>query len=187
MATPSENTPVPEPPETIEVEITETAVIENMGAAVDTLRALKDSGVQLSIDDFGTGYSSFVHLTSLPLNVLKIDGCFVRDIQSSDSNRGIVKAIIAIARTAGLRVLAEGVETLALAKHLTGRLVDGLHLRMEGFAPLVLERLPVLLDGLARKLVEVLDARLQPATKTASGEPLQFDGWPDRHRSRNGE
>ena len=100
-------------PELLEVEITETGVIENVNAAVQTLEDLKNSGVRVSIDDFGTGYSSFSHLTSLPLDVLKIDGCFVRDIDTSTSNRGIVEAIIAMANTAGLRVLAEGVETEA--------------------------------------------------------------------------
>ncbi len=98
-------------PELLEVEITETGVIENMNTAVRTLQVLKNSGVRLSIDDFGTGYSSFSHLTSLPLDVLKIDGCFIREIEASSSNRAIVEAIIAMANTAKLRVLAEGVET----------------------------------------------------------------------------
>jgi len=99
------------PPALLEVEITETAVIDNMSTAVTSLQTLQDAGVELAIDDFGTGYSSLSHLTSLPLHVLKIDGCFVRDLDVSTNNQGIVKAIIAMARTAGLRVLAEGVET----------------------------------------------------------------------------
>jgi diguanylate cyclase (GGDEF)-like protein len=98
-------------PALLEVEITETAVIDNMNVAVQTLQILKDSGLNLSIDDFGTGYSSLSHLTSLPLHVLKIDGCFVRDLDTNLSNQAIIQAIIAMAKTAGLRVLAEGVET----------------------------------------------------------------------------
>ena len=100
-------------PALLEVEITETAVIDNMSTAVKSLQALQDAGVSLAIDDFGTGYSSLSHLTSLPLHVLKIDGCFVRDLDVSPNNQGIVNAIIAMARTAGLSVVAEGVESQA--------------------------------------------------------------------------
>jgi diguanylate cyclase (GGDEF)-like protein len=97
----------------LEVEITETAVIQNMDTAIETLQILKDNGLTLAIDDFGTGYSSLSHLTSLPLHVLKIDGCFVRDLDTNVNNQAIIQAIIAMANTARLRVLAEGVETEA--------------------------------------------------------------------------
>jgi diguanylate cyclase (GGDEF)-like protein len=97
----------------LEVEITETAVIQNMDTAIETLQTLKDNGLTLAIDDFGTGYSSLSHLTSLPLHVLKIDGCFVRDLDTNINNQAIIQAIIAMANTAKLRVLAEGVETEA--------------------------------------------------------------------------
>ena len=100
-------------PTLLEVEITETAVIQNMDTAVQTLQVLKENGLKLAIDDFGTGYSSLSHLTSLPLHVLKIDGCFVRDLDTNINNQAIIQAIIAMANTAKLRVLAEGVETEA--------------------------------------------------------------------------
>jgi EAL domain-containing protein (putative c-di-GMP-specific phosphodiesterase class I) len=105
----------------LEVEITESAVIDNMATAVESLKQLQQAGVELAIDDFGTGYSSLSHLTSLPLHVLKIDGCFVRDLDVNANNQAIVTAILAMARTAGLRVLAEGVETeaeLAWLRHI---------------------------------------------------------------------
>jgi diguanylate cyclase (GGDEF)-like protein len=100
-------------PALLEVEITESAVIDNMSTAVKSLQTLKDAGVELAIDDFGTGYSSLSHLTSLPLHVLKIDGCFVRDLDVNANNQGIVNAILAMGQTAGLRILAEGVENKA--------------------------------------------------------------------------
>jgi EAL domain-containing protein (putative c-di-GMP-specific phosphodiesterase class I) len=92
-----------------------------MATAVESLKQLQQAGVELAIDDFGTGYSSLSHLTSLPLHVLKIDGYFVRDLDVNANNQAIVTAILAMARTAGLRVLAEGVETeaeLAWLRHI---------------------------------------------------------------------
>ena len=97
-------------PRSLEVEITETGVIQNMKTAVQSLQELQSRGIQLSLDDFGTGYSSLSHLNALPLNVLKIDGCFIKDLHLNRSNQAIVKAIVAMASTAGLRILAEGVE-----------------------------------------------------------------------------
>jgi diguanylate cyclase (GGDEF)-like protein len=97
-------------PRALEVEITETGVIQNMKTAVQSLQELQARGIQLSLDDFGTGYSSLSHLNALPLNVLKIDGCFIKDLHLNESNQAIVKAIVAMASTAGLRILAEGVE-----------------------------------------------------------------------------
>ncbi|MCZ6619305.1 MAG: EAL domain-containing protein, partial [Gammaproteobacteria bacterium] len=99
------------PTKSLEVEITETGVMENMKTAIKSLRELQENGVTLSLDDFGTGHSSLSHLNALPLNVLKIDGCFVRDIHINPSNEAIVRAIVAMANTAGLTILAEGVET----------------------------------------------------------------------------
>ncbi len=115
-------------PSLLEIEITETAVIENMDTAVKTLQLLRDNGVALAIDDFGTGYSSLSHLTSLPLNVIKIDGCFMRDLEVNENNQAIVQAIIAMANTAGLRVVAEGIETeaeLAVVRELGCHEVQG--------------------------------------------------------------
>jgi len=97
-------------PSAIELELTETFLMENAIATVDTLRRLKDIGVTLSIDDFGTGYSSLNYLHQFPIDKLKIDQSFVRDILEDPTDWAITKAIIGLGHTLGLRVVAEGVE-----------------------------------------------------------------------------
>lgn len=95
----------------LELEITETCIIENTLNAVETLRNLKDIGVQLSLDDFGTGYSSLSYLKRLPINTIKIDHSFVSGITTNRDNAAIAKAIITMAHEMGLKVVAEGIET----------------------------------------------------------------------------
>jgi len=97
--------------EGIELEITETALLRNPQRAVQQLEELAGLGFSLAIDDFGTGYSSLAILHALPINKLKIDRCFVRNIEGDDANRAIVRATISMARALGLLTLAEGVET----------------------------------------------------------------------------
>ena len=99
------------PAELLELELTETVLMQNIEQALPLLQALKRLGVSISIDDFGTGYSSLSHLTRLPIDTLKIDRSFVRGLESSDNNAAIVTAIIAMGRSLNLRVVAEGVET----------------------------------------------------------------------------
>jgi PAS domain S-box-containing protein len=103
-------------PALLELELTETVLMHNLGAALPLLQALKQLGVSLSIDDFGTGYSSLSYLKRLPIDILKIDRSFVRDLESANGGQGgdgaaIVAAIIAMSKSLKLRVVAEGVET----------------------------------------------------------------------------
>lgn len=98
------------PPELIEMEITESVLMENIETALEQLNELREFGCRFSIDDFGTGYSSLAQLKQLPVDVLKIDRSFVRDIEHDRHDRQIVEAIIAMSHRLGLSVIAEGVE-----------------------------------------------------------------------------
>ena len=98
-------------PRYLEIEVTENGMMRHVNRSMQTLRRLKDLGVRISIDDFGTGYSSLGHLKHLPLDTLKIDKSFVRNISSDHQNASIVKAVISLAHSLNLKVVAEGVET----------------------------------------------------------------------------
>jgi diguanylate cyclase (GGDEF)-like protein/PAS domain S-box-containing protein len=108
----------------LEVEITESLVMGDVERAIRTMRELKQMGVQLSIDDFGTGYSSLSYLRRFPVDVLKIDRSFVRDIPFSEDDAAMVAAIIELARGLRMRVIAEGVETEAQLDYLRRRGCD---------------------------------------------------------------
>jgi EAL domain-containing protein (putative c-di-GMP-specific phosphodiesterase class I) len=98
-------------PGALELEITESVVMENPEDTAVTLRQLSNMGIGLSIDDFGTGYSSLSYLKKFPIDALKIDRSFVMDITHDLDDATIVKAVIALAHSLNLKVTAEGVET----------------------------------------------------------------------------
>ena len=99
-------------PQQLELEVTETMLMVNLETAVKTLNRLHCSGITISIDDFGTGYSSFGYLKHLPIDVLKIDRLFVKDLMTDDYDKNIVSTIISMAHGMDLKVIAEGVETV---------------------------------------------------------------------------
>jgi diguanylate cyclase (GGDEF)-like protein/PAS domain S-box-containing protein len=101
------------PASCLELELTESLMMENVERAMETMHELKAMGVKLAIDDFGTGYSSLAYLKRFPMDVLKIDQSFVRDIENDASSAAMVGAIISLAHELGVRVIAEGVETAA--------------------------------------------------------------------------
>ncbi len=104
-----------------ELEITENVVMTDIVRAMDSIIKLQSMGIKVSIDDFGTGYSSLAYLRDLPIDKIKIDRSFIKEVASNDSDLTIVKSMIDLSHGLGKRVLAEGVETveqLNLLRHL---------------------------------------------------------------------
>ncbi len=101
------------PPDALELELTESAVIQDVRQAVSVMRRIRELGVRIALDDFGTGYSSLNYLRMLPIDTLKIDRSFVQDVMTDPESRSIVRFLVKLSRELGLRIVAEGVETEA--------------------------------------------------------------------------
>jgi EAL domain-containing protein (putative c-di-GMP-specific phosphodiesterase class I) len=139
-------------PAHLEMELTESMVMHNVGSAIATLQGLKSLGVRLSVDDFGTGYSSLAYLKDLPIDALKIDRSFVRDIGGgAEAGEGVLaQAIISLGHNLHLKVVAEGVETDAQVRFLRRHGCD----EVQGFLygePVAPEAHARLLDKAGRK------------------------------------
>ena len=134
------------PASLLEIELTESAVMNDVAQNITRLNQIRDMGVAISIDDFGTGYSSLSYLKKFPINTLKIDRSFVITIDSDPDDAAIVEAIIALATTLNLTVIAEGVETQGQLKTLNGFHCD----IIQGFyfsKPLPAEEITMLMQG----------------------------------------
>ncbi|HEY3486700.1 MAG TPA: EAL domain-containing protein, partial [Gammaproteobacteria bacterium] len=116
-------------PELLELEITESMVMHNADRAIKILTEIKEMGVRLAIDDFGTGYSSLAQIRRFPIDTLKVDRSFIREIPQVPEDSAITEAIIAMGKTLSLTVVAEGVETLEQADFLRDRSCD----EMQGY------------------------------------------------------
>jgi EAL domain-containing protein (putative c-di-GMP-specific phosphodiesterase class I) len=101
------------PPQRLELEVTETALVRDLNRALDTLRRIKMLGVRIAMDDFGTGYSSLSNLRAFPFDKIKIDRSFIKSVNVNGQAAAIVRSVLGLSRALGLPVLAEGVETAA--------------------------------------------------------------------------
>lgn len=135
-------------PEHLELEITESILIQDLQTTISTLNQLHTLGIQISIDDFGTGYSSLSYLKRLPISKIKIDRSFIRDICTDTDDGAIANAVISLGHSLKMKVIAEGVETLEQLEHLRAQGCDKIQgyyfsrpLPAEAFAQLVRESL----------------------------------------------
>jgi EAL domain-containing protein (putative c-di-GMP-specific phosphodiesterase class I) len=136
------------PPENLELEITESMVMRDAEGAIKVLQALRDTGVRIAIDDFGTGYSSLAYLKRFPIDCVKIDRSFIRDLPDDRDDASITRSIIAMAHNMNLEVVAEGVETVPQLEFLHAYGCD----EIQGFLfskPLGAEAFEQFLDGQA--------------------------------------
>jgi diguanylate cyclase len=133
-------------PQRLEIEITETALVRDLYRALATLRRIKMLGVRIAMDDFGTGYSSLSNLRAFPFDKIKIDGSFVKSVNTNDQAAAIVRSVLGLGRALDLPVLAEGVETEAELEFLEKELCN----EVQGFLvgrPADIERFRQLTDG----------------------------------------
>ncbi|MBL8258264.1 MAG: EAL domain-containing protein [Candidatus Competibacteraceae bacterium] len=173
-------------PEALELEITESLLMKDPEGATSILQALKELGVQLAIDDFGTGYSSLSRLKQLPLDRLKIDKAFVREVNLQPDDAAIATAVIAMAESMGLRVIAEGVENEAQLRFLKSKNCD----EVQGYflsRPLPVDELTKMFQRHQKNMTEpsafagdtrvLLIADPDPASLATLAETLRPEGY----------
>jgi EAL domain-containing protein (putative c-di-GMP-specific phosphodiesterase class I) len=141
-------------PKDLTLELTENTLMKRLEGALPALTQLRQSGIGLSVDDFGTGYSSLKHLSSLPVNELKLDRCFVADLERGLGDETIVRSIILMGTSLGKTIMAEGIETagqLARLKAAGCQAGQGYFLSR----PLAAEQVDELLDQLSLEMYSV--------------------------------
>jgi diguanylate cyclase (GGDEF)-like protein len=153
-------------PVLLQLEVTESMVMRNVSRAVKLLDAIQSRGIRLAIDDFGTGYSSMSLMKQFPIDTIKIDRSFVRDLPDDSEDKAIAQAIISMGKALGMTVIAEGVETAAQEAFLRDHACD----EMQGYLfsrPLP----PQQLADLLRSAPVLVSPPLQPAAQPAPAEP----------------
>ena len=168
-------------PQALELEITESTAIKNINNSVRLLKELRSMGLRISIDDFGTGYSSMSYLKSFPVNTLKIDQSFVRDIGRGDNDVTLIKTIISMAHTLKLNVIAEGVETEDQLAFLLSHHCD----RIQGFLfskPVPAEDFTRLIKKEHKLSPEILKRAKESWRKKFLGELLLESGFIDSEK-----
>jgi EAL domain-containing protein (putative c-di-GMP-specific phosphodiesterase class I) len=149
-------------PVLLQLEVTESMVMRNVSRAVKVLDAIQNRGIRLAIDDFGTGYSSMSLMKQFPIDTIKIDRSFVRDLPDDSEDKAIAQAIISMGKALGMTVVAEGVETAEQETFLRDHACD----EMQGFLfsrPVPSQQLAELL----RAAPLLLSPPLQPAARAA--------------------
>jgi EAL domain-containing protein (putative c-di-GMP-specific phosphodiesterase class I) len=169
----------------LEMEVTESTLMEDVGEAMAMLNALKAIGIQLSLDDFGTGHSSLSRLRHLPIDHLKIDQSFVRNLTTDPADAAICNAIINLAHNLHMTVIAEGVETAGQANYLRQNGCDEMHgylfakpMASEDYAALLARKpsiAPALLKGGAERTLLLVDD--EPHILSSLQRLLRRDGY----------
>lgn len=139
-------------PALLELELTESLLLDNVELNIVTMNALKEIGVQLSLDDFGSGYSSLQYLKRMPLDQIKIDPSFVHEFGSAPNDNAVVRTIIVMAQSLNLNVIAEGVEMNEQRQHLLDKGCTHYQGYLFGM-PLPIEQFEELLKGAPNKII----------------------------------
>jgi len=159
-------------PENLDLELTESLLVENIEDVIERMKELRSHGLRFSLDDFGTGYSSLAYLKRLPLNKLKIDRSFIRDILTDESSAAIAQTVIALGRALGLPANAEGVETEEQREFLTRIGCNAFQGNLFS-PPLPLEEFETQWLRSARETVQV-PTRLVPRTASSYPDVSEF-------------